>query len=296
VVNHKFDEEDATRREKGARSRNRDSKNEENALQTRPWFRPSQPFLVHQEIDKYPALDGLNPAALANKFGNTTVWVSESGKEQRHVRWLQTTLRSYLEAQPNGFQDGVPVPFYLSENETLVERWGLLPSLREYVRHLVPRPALLFERSAAWLGHRGTRTGLHADPDGFNLLCQIWGSKRVWLFDAYAARPIVRSPRFDGGARTTEIDFWTTTIPTLSQAREKSVVLRPGDILYVPRWQWHAAENLETSLAFSYRSETPVSLLLNLPVEGRHLLHNLGLYRKHNCTCHPTLSEAILQS
>ena len=255
--------------------------------QKRPWFRPSQPFLVHQDIDKYPALASLNPETLADKFGNTTVWVSESGKEQRNVRWLQTALRSYLEAPPEGLQEASYVPFYLSENEALVERWGLLSSLREYVLQLVPRTAKLFERSAVWLGHPGTRTGLHADPDGFNLLCQIYGSKRVWLLDASTARRIIRSPQFDGGARTTEIDLWTTSIPEISRFRGKSVLLRRGDILYVPRWCWHAAENLDTSLAFSYRAETPVSFILNLPVEVRHILHNLGLYRKNNCTCHP---------
>ena len=258
------------------------------SISQRPWLRSTAPFLVRNQIDGYPELANLSPEILSKRFGDTEVWVSGSGKEQRNVRWLKTSLRSYLDKHLRSHMESLNDRFYLSEDETLLHRWGLLPALRQYVAPLVPRSAMLFERSAVWLGQAGTRTGLHADPDGFNLLCQMYGTKRVYMLDDAAARCVRRSPRFDAGARTTDVDFWTTKVQQIVKCRDNPIVLRRGDILYVPRWCWHAAENIEMSVAFSYRAETPLSLLKNLPVEARHFLHNMGFYRKDNCTCHPT--------
>lgn len=254
---------------------------------TRPWFRPRKYFLIRKELDDHPVLARINLHTFLNDFGDTMVSLSGSEKEQRNVRWLKARLRDYLGSRPEEYSLRGYEGLYLSENETLLDSWDLFRPFIDYVTPLVPRSTKLFWRSAVWLGLSGTRTGLHADPDGYNLLCQIFGTKRVWLLDSSAARNVTVNSRFDFGARTTDIDFWSTDISEIVESRSNSILLQRGDILFIPRWQWHAAENLDTSLAFSFRAESPYSLFLNLPVELRHLFHNLGFYKRNNCTCHP---------
>jgi len=262
---------------------------DEVSYKKRPWTLSPRPFVSRGNLARFPDLAALSPATIVADYGQTEVLVTGSEQEQRPSAWTTMTLRRYVEDHVLTEADTQGKPLYISEDEALVEDWGLLPSLRSYVGPLVPRTAHITEESALWLGPPRSRTGLHADPHGFNLLCQLYGTKRVWLIEPRAANDIPRSKRFDDGAKTTDLEFWTTSVATLVAIRARPFTLRRGDVLYIPRWWWHAVENIDISLAVSYRTETPMSLLANVPTVCRRLVHSLGWYQKGNCTCHPPL-------
>ena len=56
-------------------------------------------------------------------------------------------------------------------------------------------PAALRSRPTLWLGSRGCNTPCHYDAYGYNLVCQLYGRKRWWLFPP-ADTPFMYATRF----------------------------------------------------------------------------------------------------
>ena len=268
----------------------------------RPWFRGGVPFVGRGDPGAWSDLEVITPSWLRRRFGAQTVELVASGQEQYGGAWQSMSLAAFVdyleECEPLGGPLGAPgagAPLYMSEDLNFIDHLGLEEAVCMFVRQWIPRSTFLWPEFAFWMGPASSRTGLHADPDGFNLLCQIYGKKRLYVVPPRFHRYVPKSDRFDAGARVSVADIWNRAsaerFPSLSRIDALSVVLEPGDILYMPRWWWHAAENLGPSIALSYRAESMQSALQNLPTLGLTLLHEWGLYRAGNCTCHPPDEE-----
>ena len=132
--------------------------------------------------------------------------------------------------------------------------------------------------TAFWMGAGGARTGWHLDHDfPLNVLCHLYGRKRVWLASPDQTPAMYPSDRYDPGAVLSSVNLWAASsdpegtaarFPLYGSLRAERVVLSPGDALFIPRGWWHAAETLPESgpgVSLSVRSMTPWYWLLNLP-------------------------------
>lgn len=111
------------------------------------------------------------------------------------------------------------------------------------------------EHSTMWIGTAGAYTLCHYDTYGYNIVIQISGSKR-WVFfppsDTNSLYP-TRIP-YEESSVFSEVNLSNPDLekhPRFSKASACSVVLRPGDMLYVPRHWWHYVENLELSTSIN---------------------------------------------
>jgi hypothetical protein len=101
-----------------------------------------------------------------------------------------------------------------------------------------------------WIGPARTMTPLHCDYDD-NIFAQIWGNKRIFLspphHDAYLypreANPILFGSPFNPEAP--DYDAY----PLAHQAQMIEVLVRPGDMLYVPAGWYHQVHALTFSLS-----------------------------------------------
>lgn len=105
---------------------------------------------------------------------------------------------------------------------------------------------------SAWLGPEGTVSPLHNDPY-HNILCQVVGSKYLRLYplsetgSLYAREgPVCNNSYVDIDAVDTD------RFPRFPSARGFQCVLRPGEMLYIPRHYWHYVRSLETSFSVSF--------------------------------------------
>jgi hypothetical protein len=102
-----------------------------------------------------------------------------------------------------------------------------------------------------WIGSAGTRSMLHSDLKD-NLFCQIWGEKIVTLLpwrDSIAAYP------FRDNLVNSQIDVANPDVarfPRLRRVTWYSSVVRPGDIIYIPRGCWHDIRSLTPSVSVNH--------------------------------------------
>eukprot|EP00003_Mantamonas_plastica_P023058 TRINITY_DN4046_c1_g1_i1.p1 TRINITY_DN4046_c1_g1~~TRINITY_DN4046_c1_g1_i1.p1 ORF type:complete len:162 (-),score=32.61 TRINITY_DN4046_c1_g1_i1:99-584(-) len=141
-----------------------------------------------------------------------------------------------------------------------------------------------------WLGPKGARTGIHMDYDPFSFLHQFIGLKRITLIPITETNKIYKSPKYDFLADLSLVDPWNydkDKYPLYEKAKKLSVVLKPGDTLFVPTGWWHYAESLSTSLSISSRGYSRCEWMGFYKYRVLDALHKMGLYiSQKECTCH----------
>lgn len=104
-----------------------------------------------------------------------------------------------------------------------------------------------------FIGSKGTYTRLHSEME-VSVFVQLEGRKRWRLIRASDYAMVY--PQFSGRTHfVTEFDAWPgkNEFPLLSKAEVHEITLEPGDVLYLPPFWWHYAENPGASVGISYR-------------------------------------------
>jgi Cupin-like domain len=117
----------------------------------------------------------------------------------------------------------------------------------------IPEP---FQR--LWISTPGCVTPLHYDLSN-GLLCQLRGTKQVWLFDpAQIDRLYPRGEQFpglDNFERQSRVDIHHPdfeAFPELRRAAALECTLGEGDALFIPSNWWHEVETLEPSISVQF--------------------------------------------
>jgi len=201
------------------------------------------PFLMTGLVERWP-LCSLTPRDLRERHGAMPVrarvgdYIRQPFRANRPMRDM--LLAEYLDLEPGRIHGPGEPPPYVGNME-----------LRELNR-LCHWPAYFGKMGPPryWLGPVGTMTPLHCDFDD-NLFAQIWGAKRIFLVpphhDAFLypneANPVLFGSPFD----PEQPDF--DAYPLARQARPVEVIVKPGDLLYVPAGWYHQVRALEFSLS-----------------------------------------------
>lgn len=198
------------------------------------------PFLITGVVRRWPIVD-LDLATLDADYGHLPVrarvgdYVHTAFAPDRAMQDM--TLREYL-ALSRPLEAGLP-PYV-----------GNL-ALRELNR-LCHWPAYFDKMGPPrfWIGPARTITPLHCDYDD-NLFAQLWGEKRIFLAPphhgdllyAREANPLLFGSPVDPEAP----DY--ARFPLARQAALVELIVRPGDMLYVPAGWFHQVRALEFSLS-----------------------------------------------
>jgi hypothetical protein len=237
------------------------------------YVQANRPVVISGAMEGWPALDRWSWDYLAAVAGDRSgeVIVSRNGLYPDYVTKpspmakvemrFDEFLRRAVPAPPSDSAE--PPPPILEPGETyyLYGKSYLLDAVPA-LRADLATPACLgpeakpFQR--LWISSAGCVTPLHYDLSN-GLLCQVRGSKQVWLFDPGQLDRLyprgAEFPGLDNFERQSRVDIHHPDyelFPELRRAAALECHLRQGDTLFIPSNWWHEVETLEPSLSVQF--------------------------------------------
>ncbi|CAH1398166.1 unnamed protein product [Nezara viridula] len=111
-------------------------------------------------------------------------------------------------------------------------------------------PEITAKGSTLWIGTKGAHTPCHVDTYGCNLVAQLYGKKRWFLFPPSETNNLkpTRVP-YEESSVYSQINFSCGCSDFSAIANIYMVDLEPGDVLFVPFHWWHYVENLSSAIS-----------------------------------------------
>ncbi|XP_013385380.1 hypoxia-inducible factor 1-alpha inhibitor-like [Lingula anatina] len=111
------------------------------------------------------------------------------------------------------------------------------------------------------IGQEGNYTPVHYDEQ-HNLFAQVQGCKRIFLFPPSQFECLYPYPVYHPCDRQCQVDLRAPDFdrfPKLKRLKGYEVIVKPGDVLYIPMYWFHHVESIigsgiTTSITFWYKS------------------------------------------
>ncbi|EKX42932.1 hypothetical protein GUITHDRAFT_110978 [Guillardia theta CCMP2712] len=133
-----------------------------------------------------------------------------------------------------------------------------------------------YVHSNFWYGSAGSEAQCHYDTYGYNLVAQLYGEKRWLLFPPGDRKGLMRPTRIPYEESSVFSDLKFKSAGEVPGGME--VVLKPGEVLYVPHYWWHQVEALSDSIS--------VNSWVDLPVPDSFERVKEGIVRLVACNLH----------
>ena len=202
-----------------------------------------------------------------NNFGNKNIYVLHSPDPQCSVKNAETipmTLDQYIDKYILSNEPQRTQYYFKSEDayqflKSIHLEKPIFDHFKEYLPHHT------YFSTSFWLGPKGSTTTFHYDSDHSNFLCLLEGSKRIYLLSPEANHKMKK-------IKTSYGDYWSNLDMSdnrlINKMKEKKelyeIILHPGEIINIPRYVWHAVENLDNTVSFTFHYYTIKSTLLNI--------------------------------
>ena len=224
---------------------------------------PGVPAVIVDPIQA-AALEHWSFDYLEAAYGNIELSARKGGDYDRLAR-ERIELSDYIRLLFSGGTD-----FYLANNPVPLPMRSELSLPPYYQRKFSFRDAQL------WIGGSGTGAHLHRDMVD-NFLCQIIGSKRIYLCAPDETERLY-TWEVHGGLVSSKVDISSPNLmqyPLVKAATILEVTLRPGETLYVPCGWFHQVSNLTNSCSVNFFGRFP-SVAALPELEARLLSQHLG--------------------
>jgi hypothetical protein len=217
------------------------------------YYFANRPVILRGLMKNWKALRVWSPEYFAAKFGNCLVEIVSGRDRDPHYESnfpnLRTTLRmkDYVRMLNEA---GETNNFYLSARNFFFRQRRFQPLLRD-VR--CPRGLLNpknFRKGAnLFFGPRGTVTSLHHDAQNI-LFGQIYGRKLFQLIPPCDGDKLYVERECFSAVDLASRDY--SRFPLFRRASILSVIVPPGDFLFIPVGWWHWVKALDISMSVSF--------------------------------------------
>lgn len=259
------------------------------------------PVVVRGLLNSSITLNDWSPNELAAKYGSSMIEVQLGNVEQKQTVLHEIPLWEFLQGIQNEewLASRSPskgkLPYFAEQDELFDENPRLALAARRLVDALGVHDVGFFHyQTLFWIGPAGSVTGLHMDVDAFNVLCQVYGSKKIWIYPIAQSHLLYPSSKYDLGASLAMVDHFAPDFdrfPLFKQAQPLEVEVHAGDVIFIPSHWYHACQASTVSVSVSVRLYTMCESLAAAPLTVLDILHQWGLYRHNDCVCHSPVSE-----
>lgn len=230
---------------------------------------------------------------LSGLDNSSSVSLEIGANNQNETNFVKQNLSTYIKSIKESELNKEKEPAYL----TLFNIFDRFPELKKDIDLSIFTQYTKKNDVFAWIGPKGTVTGFHYDSLN-NVLAQVMGKKLVILVSPKLSKNMYVSEKFEYGAISSQVDlnnYNEAKHPKFKDVEFLSVVLEPGDALFIPKKWWHYVRSLETSISISNFGALLKDILITDPFERIQFgLHCRGYYKKNNCTCHKVIDGKVV--
>jgi hypothetical protein len=217
----------------------------------RRYWAAHRPVVLTDATRGWPALRW-TPVMFRDRFGDERIEVTTGRESDPHYdanfpqHRTRMKMARFIELV---LAAGTTNDLYMVSNNRTMRR----KAFRALLDEVRPPPELLQPPTpggtSLWIGPAGTVTPLHHDTTNI-LFCQLHGRKRVELISPNETALL--ADNLQGFYSSVDVDALPRARhPALQRMLVKSVVLKPGDSLYIPAGWWHRVTALDVSISFS---------------------------------------------
>ncbi len=246
------------------------------------------PTVITNSMTKWDDLELFSPQKLSERNIKIELKLNTTISEQQKTDLVITSSTEFLKWILANENREPSQKFYLSENEQFLRDFDLYQSFDKFANYYLS-PMSIGKSYPVWIGTKGTKTGIHWDPEYRNIICQLYGTKKIYLFSPEQSKFMYPSDKYDNGGIASSVDFWNIDqqkFPDFNNTQYMEIILHPGQMLFIPKYWWHACENMTTCVSIGIRSYIPSDLITGIPNVCCYIGHKLGIYKKNHCTCH----------
>lgn len=250
----------------------------------RDFIARNRPLLMRRMTDDWPAMQSWSFDYFAGLSMTKSVYLEQKNVMQGEAAYAQLSYGEYIQRLIDDDEGEAASAGYLS----VFKIFRSFPELAKDVDFSILSQHKIKSTVAGWIGPAGTVTGYHVDW-GDNALAQVCGRKEVRLVSPAESKCMYPSNRFDQGTLSSRVDadnYDEEAYPLFKQANQRTIILHPGDMLFIPRGWWHHVRSLDKSISVSNLGYDAKGIVVDLLSHRlKQLLHDWGLYRVP-CTCH----------
>ncbi len=218
------------------------------------YYSKQLPVVLFGGAKHWPASKNWSPEYFAERFGDAEIEVQQkresdpqyernSGKHKGRIR-MKEFVRMIRDAEKSN-------DFYMTANNTKGSKADLTLLFRE-IEEFGPGYNQLDQDHSGmflWFGPAGIVTPLHYDLTN-NFLLQIYGRKEVQLIPALQTPLCYNDVGVFSAAEFPNFD--EKRHPLMKKVKPLTVILSPGEALFIPIGWWHRVEGLDVSISVSF--------------------------------------------
>lgn len=246
------------------------------------------PTVITNSMNNWEDLPLFSPEELSKIKVSVDLKLNTTISEQQKTDLVVTPSKEFFKWLLANEDKEPSQKFYLSENDQLLKDFNLYQQFDKFANYYLS-PMSVGKSYPVWIGCTGTKTGIHWDPEYRNIICQLYGTKKVYLFSPEQSKYMYPSNKYDNGGVVSSVDFWNIDqkkFPDFNKAQFMEIILHPGQMLFIPKYWWHACENMTSCVSIGIRSYIMSDFITGFPNACCFIGHKLGIYKKNNCTCH----------
>lgn len=265
----------------------------------REYRKPGEPVLIKDEAVNWEATHKWNPEYLECVLGHQEAKVTfhEEGTLGRNADNKVETL-PFSEARRRIREDG---RYYMSQiaierpliSRLVTGRDTNFSRLAEDIQQprFLDDLTKLHHVTMFWFGGDSCKSALHWDTFD-NFFVQIFGNKKFLLFSPTQTEYLYPTYSSNGpiASRINVFDPEEShsTFPRYKDAEYEELTVEPGEMLFIPKGWWHAANSLTTSISVNFWWLTPYSYMrMVIETLSQRLNWNIPNWIKHSRSVSP---------
>jgi cupin-like protein len=212
------------------------------------FVRERRPVILTDLVTQWPAFGRWTPEHFKDRFptARCNVVVNLPVQGVPYERKADSHLREMSIPEFVDHMRSTTAPCYYRRQHA-----NKLPGLDADVDFEQLTPGFRADTDFVWIGSAGTRTGLHFDAQD-NVLCQIYGTKVLWLVDP-AQSKLVR-PYSDSVTKSRvapdQPDF--DSFPELERVTFLHGSITAGEAIFIPNRWWHSVVSTSVSISVNH--------------------------------------------